>query len=437
MNDDLPIQNPYNPFSPTLPDGRLTAFVGREAIYARLHQYITDSRGAYALLAVGGASSGKTALLLNAPEIFNENVLPVYIALKEQTITSEGALLRLLYRAISGVLVLRGFTLTRLTPPPEEDELLRDWLSTSGIPEIASIVRSHRHVVLLLDDAEVLLDALEKEHLAPDTAVFLHHLIQNPQLSMMLTLHTDHEARIPLLRPLVDQSSVIQLAALTLDKTADLLRQPVQGLYTLDDGSVTAVYEATGGKPPLVQAFGEQFFAAWQGNPTVTNIQSEMVTLLTPKVLERSKSYFRDQWRRLNSNERLALTALSGTIFDDPLLKPIKAEHLAAWLVKTDYPLDTTTINAAIRALEYADILKLEQGGITLTAGMMTRWLLENARLSEPLEQIQRRRLLLWIGAGSAAAVMLLVLLIALSSTPAPLPENTPQPTVTLIDAAP
>lgn len=433
----LQLSNPYNPHAPMLPSGSLTAFAGRSAAYARLYHSITDSARAHAVAYLGDAGSGKTALLLNVGRVFPEQVIPIYVSLHDRQIAHEADFLRLLVAAIHAALHDLGFNLTRLSPIPEEDAALRTWLQQTGLPEIAALIRVARHVVLLLDDAEPLSEALVNREIAKDFLAYLHSLIQHPQLSLTFTfeMRTDLSVYVPLIAP----SSTVRLDRLTEAEVAALLRDPVVEHYTVGDDAVSAVLQAAGGRPILVQAFGEAFFATWRAQQRQMRFTAADVAQLTTQVMARCEAYLRMLWRdQMSDRERIVATAIIGVKFDDPLLKVILAEQVVGWLVKTDYPLDVTAVNAAFRALEYADIVAIQQGGIQFTAGIIERWLLENARLTEPLLpnmllRLQGARMRIWV-LGLMFVVVALVLIWALSTTPLAAPQVSPQPTVTLVN---
>lgn len=430
--------NPYNLHAPVLPNGGLTAFAGRSAAFARLYHSITDSSRAHAVAYLGDAGSGKTALLLNAGRVFPEQVIAVYIALRHRQIAHETAFLRLLVTASHAALHDAGFNLARLSPLPEEDAALRDWLHQTGLPEIAALIRVSRHVVLLLDDAETLSEALGNRDIAKDFVAYLHSLIQHPQISLAFTfaMRTDLSIYVPLIEP----SSAVRLDPLTEAEVAALLRDPVAGHYTVGDDAVNAVLQATGGRPILVQAFGEVFFATWQARGQ-THFTAADVALLTTQVMVRCEAYLRLLWRdQMSDRERIVATAISGVKFDDPLLKVIPADQVVDWLVKTDYPLDVTAVSAAFRALEYANIVTIQQGGIQFTAGIIERWLLENARLVEPLLptmllRLRGARMRTWALGLLVVVFVALIVIWTLSTTPSAVPTEQPQPTVTLVTA--
>jgi hypothetical protein len=143
-----------------------------------------------------------------------------------------------------------------------------------------------------------------------------------------------------------------------------------------------------------------------------------------------SQQEFREMWLRLPRSERLTLTAISSLLYADPL-QGCEADAIGKWLVETDYALDNTAINAALRSLEYREILTHSAKGYVPAGGLMQRWLLENARLETVVQPTTRRR---WLALALVVAgfFAMLLLWIALSGTAPSLSSDTP-PTVTLV----
>ena len=119
-------------------------------------------------------------------------------------------------------------------------------------------------------------------------------------------------------------------------------------------------------------------------------------------------------------------------LYDDPL-NTIDTARIEGWLVETDYPLDPTAINAALRSLEYAEIVHSTPNGLVITTGMMQTWLLAHARLGQgpvgtpesPAFSLDWR----WV---IAIVVVVVIVLLAISSAGQPGANTTPLPTVTL-----
>ena len=164
--------------------------------------------------------------------------------------------------------------------------------------------------------------------------------------------------------------------------------------------------------------------------------------MVTAAVAKRADEVFDEIWQGLKTNERLVLSAISQLLYRDPL-RAADIPSIEAWLVETEYPLDRIAIAAAIRSLEYDELVTTGSAGITLGSGLLQTWLLENTAVErtqaettaeEPLPANRIRRLQLLIAALALALVVVTVLvLVALSNSPRPVDPRILQPTVTLL----
>lgn len=462
MDEETVTPTPTNPFDPQHP---APPFAGRDAALVRLHQAVTAPESVEALVFMGRRRIGKTALLNQFDAAFDELLLGVLLPLDTAPLHSETAWLRSIYEAVFDTLVRRGFSPERLPQIPENLGRIgayaddwRAWLVDEAIPEIAKVIRAARRIVLLMDDAGYLLDAIEKGTLPADHGAFLARLL-HPQLRIVLTADEDDEAPLEKLSPLINAMHTTRLGLLSRDGVAAVLA------FAQLDGETHAdeVYDATGGLPELVRRAGYHLYE--QGTeadkkPTIKDVLTQ--------VYADGEATFRQIWDGLNRGERLVLTAIASLLYADPL-RAITQDRIEAWLVETDYPLDLTTVQATVRGLEYREVIRHERpstesgaqnhpGGLRLTAGLMQRWLLENARLNMPADKpsseaarpVTRDRTqpqasapivadtrqnhpILWIAVAIAAALFILLML-SLTSGGAAVgtPSVTAAPTVTL-----
>ena len=434
-----------------LPDA---PFAGRKMAISRLYHQLTDPARDHAMAFLGRRHIGKTALLYDVITTFSDSFVGAYVPLREVSLDSETDFVLALAQAATAALLEGGFTLSRLQEIEPPGEQPRVWLETIFLPGILAAMRSQRQLVFLLDDADRLLPAVKGRLLPEDTFAYLHDLmLRYPQIGLTLTLDAEAEHEVPLMQPLINLNDVYRLTNLSDDDTRWLLQDPAQGYYTVPDNCTWAVYKATGGEPSLVEQFGYQLFRRWQLYPDLNVVTLEDIKELTPKVYNYGEDDYRYLWSRLSLNERLVLTAISGLLYDDPLRR-IEAAAIEGWLVETDYPMDITSINAALRSLEYREIVQATAEGLTLTAEMLQTWLLENARLGEraaPVEAApmpsaasytsgkseapRRSRPIPLVAVAAIIGVILIVIvLVALSNTPSGETTVDPQPTVTLAE---
>lgn len=402
-----------------------TLFVGREKSLALIHNHITRPDHHRALALIGRAGMGKTTLLRHFDSMFDPSLVwGLYVPLGETPLTTEANWLRVLFECMLEAAVTHGFSRERLPVIPSGSVDWRAWLKETGLPELFHVVRAARRVVILIDDAGVLLDKIARGAFPADHPAYLQSLIQ-PQLDIILTLNDPDEMRLSALAPLVDAAEAFRLVALTREAVG-------AGLSAIHGGEVAdtlidAAYSTTGGHPLLLQRLLAQL------TPPIT---PESIKAAAQTVYTQSGALFRDMWQNLTANEQIVLTAISKILYEDPLAA-LSPDRLAQWLLDSNDPLDVTTVSAALRGLEYAEIVSHAGGGFTVRAALMQRWLIENARLTAPTVSAaptgeQRRALFALI---AVALVVLLVIALALtfSGLPAPTPPDAIlSPTVTL-----
>lgn len=421
------------------------AHIGRAAVFDRLLQHITTPTARSALVLLGRTGIGKTSLLRTFVEYDDDVRVSVYVCLSAEVVADEVTFWRTLIAANTEQLAAYGYNADRLPPFPDEladsaqadaatpkhDEAasvgiahLRAWLSLTYLPLVFRITRPQRYVVWLLDDAHHLLDALDTGTLAPDFHQVLQGLlVEFPLLSMVFALHTDHDARLANRAPLVMPGNSVRLTRLSSADTAVLLRLYIPGAL---ESVCEAVYRATGGDPRLVRHYGEHLAQRPQDE-----IYVETVRQLLPTVYAASQPILQDVWHTLDANERVVLRAIAALRYAHPL-REVTAGQIESWLVDTDTPLDLTTIQAALRSLEYRELVASGAEGMLPTTDLLQRWLLETTDPPQaaPDVQLGRGRWLLL-----AVLVLAVVLsLVLLSQAPAPAVVTDAAPTVTLAE---
>jgi len=369
MNNDSPI-NPYHNGSDDSVGS--APFAGRQDAFGRLYALITDPARTEAFLFLGRKGVGKTALLHAIAGIYRDVGVSVLVPLREAEIADESAWLLALAQSITAMLVEQGFTLTRLANIEEPGDDLRAWFSATFLPHVFAVLRT-RQLFLLFDDAEYLIRALPA-----DIFPYLADLLaKHRHVQMVFTLDTEHEDDVPRFGTLISYATIYRLGNLAPDAVKWLMNAPTNDYYRVPEEVTAAVYRQTGGEPTASQRFGRVFFQRWYDSPDLNVITPDDVKTAAAKIYGELRLNLRLVWDRLNANERLVLTAISGSLFDDPI-GTITADSLQAWLVETDYPLDTTAINAALRGLEYRELIT--SNPITITSELMKLWLLDNAR---------------------------------------------------------
>ncbi len=425
-----------NPYQPTAGDETtLAPFIGRQKAFEHLYQQLTDPTSAGVSVILGRRDIGKTALLRHFNAYFDDTFVGVYVPLKSQPFRSESDWLNTLALGIMQVLSQRDFSLYRLPKQNAEDQDMRRWMMDEYLPNTFDIIRTRR-LVWLIDDAGSLIQWKNDGKLPADHFAYLDSLVKRYQnLGIVLAMDSSYEMLIPGLNPLVSVTDVYRLANLSEDETSALIQQPAQHQFRVSDEAAASVFSATGGQPRLTQRFGAALYDHQQAaNPARSTLTVEDVKTVSGSVQQQSEADFQLMWKDAGRNGQQVLTAITRLLFLDPLT-PVDTTALSNWLIESDDPLDLTTINSALRGLEYDELIENSKGGIRLKSSLMQSWLLNHAEAqtaSKSPSDKPRRGLII-------AAVLLALVIVALiyvasqQRTDEPSLTTTLQPTLTLI----
>lgn len=392
-------------------------FAGRHVIYTRLQQHILDPIDHHAVIFTGHNGMGKTAMLRHAERLFREPILAVYVSLSDMS--NKDMLIQTLIAGINQLLEEYQFSLSRVPNiNPDNNEVdLASWFDDVYLPDIASIIRPHRRIAFLLDDMEHLLT------FEGDFPSYLQALLEkHAQVTIIGTLSTTHDDKLLKLQPLINPVKAERIGRLNQEDSKDLMLQHASGI---SDDIIKNIFRATGGHPKILSYFGEtlQYHRA-------NNSDAAAYDLTKPDVYTKTKEDFRQIWLKLSRDERLVLTGIASLIYDNPS-QVVTPKAIEQWLIETDYLMDIVAINAALRGLDYQDIVSQQQSdGIHLTMGLMQQWLLEQARLDDNIE-VNRGQISVWILVLGILIIIAIIILL-ISIPPQYLDNNVLIPTATL-----
>ncbi|MCL4256436.1 MAG: hypothetical protein KJ043_21955, partial [Anaerolineae bacterium] len=240
-----------------------------------------------------------------------------------------------------------------ILPEMPSDESARVWFGSIFVPAVIKALRGH-DMLLLWDDAHHLLS----EKLPDDLFEILRGLC-SPAIQMVFAFE------IGQFMPFIKPKHQLRLGNLSLAGCEAVLAGYQSGLGA---EMVRAIYEATGGLPHLLHHYGAELG------------QYADIKILNNAVYERVKDDFLAIWTSRSADEKLVLTAIADLFYDDPL-RPISNAHIATWSTKSDYLLDETAINAALRGLVYDELALLENHHVRVRGDLWRKWLLEHARI--------------------------------------------------------
>ncbi len=424
-----------NPYRPSENDTLRAPFAGRQKAYEHLYQRLTDPNTAGASIILGRRDIGKTALLRHFRSYFDDTIVDVYLPLKGQDIRSESDWLNVLALSTMQVLSDRDFSMNKLPRQNAEDQDMRRWMASEYLPEMFELIKNRR-LVWLLDDTGSLIQWTKAGKLPTDHFAYLAELInQYPSLGIIMAMDSRYELQIPTMSPLVTVTDVYRLTNLNEEETRALIQLPIQKEYRVNDEAAASVYSATAGQPRLVQRFGAALYDHHQVMDSPRTVLTiEDVKTVSSTVQRQSDGDFQKMWDELGQNERLLLNGIIRLMIDDPLT-PVTVTGLSNWLVESDFPLDITAINAAIRGLEYDELIDSSKTGIKLKSSLFQVWLLQHAELQTATKTTPGipRRALIAAGVVLLLIVVVLGLVVTQQRPGGPSTGSTLQPTLTLV----
>lgn len=422
------IPNPYNPHQPT---GDAAAFVGHQGVFAFFRQHFVGMPLSRPLVLIGRRGLGKSAVLHQLPYQLEERYRPCIVNLAALEHVSEAAVFAALVDAIRLTLESAEASTYRLPDWPAADPDtgqppdLRAWFRDEYIDVALSALRL-RHLVLCLDDAHLLLDAVARGDLAADWFAYLGDLLDAyERLDAMLALDAIYEGRM-LETPLLNDPALhVRLSELTREEAERLVRAPVLNVFTYAPGVVEAILDRAGGHPFLLQAICFLLFRRSEERSHNAPVTLTDLDAIQPAVLDQADTIFDPLWQHATQNERLTLIALvrlheldlspeeapaEDAALDDGLV-PFAAIY--GWLSGAGYTLTKTQLAAALRGLGYAGLVRAQADRYALAASVIADWVRANVTPPAPVPpRDERPAAVRWVpGLGLLAVVVIVAVL--------------------------
>ncbi len=406
-------------------------FVGREDVFAKIHQHFVDAQSPLAFTILGGHGMGKTALLQHYVNSGDDSTIGIYIPLKSNPVQTETAVWLKLMESIHQVMATRTYMEGRLPSPSAEileDELLFwVWFQDRFIVALLRVIRPHRRLVWMFDDLHLLMSQLPAEQVQSFADHMSRLLQMSRQLLMVVTLPLSAEELLVSFRTIVqDSTSAIRLPYFTPDE----VRQCVEAYLpttTVDEQAITTLYTFTGGHPWLLTEY-LNYPSNDRNSPPMKDIQGTMKALQA-----RHDDFFQRLWETLNDHEHTILHAIAD-LHNQQAEMVIHFSALEKWLLESDITLEAGVVRATTRSLEYQQVITQDAGGFRVIVRLFQAWIIRQRPTPtkpQPSPQLQYR--LLWVMVGIGIMLLLLWLVIRIQQTPRPSEEFiNPVATVTL-----
>jgi hypothetical protein len=437
MNE--PIRNPYDPHRPTA-DPAL--FFGRDDVFAFIRQQLIAARRAQAMGIIGQRGMGKTSVLLQIAYQIEPRYLTAYIDLADVRFDEVGGLFAAMADAARLALDSAGLSTYRLPPIPEEPGVdLWQWFSETYLDVTLSALRRSRRLLFLFDETSRLLDAIDRQDVPEGFDATLGQLIaRDERMDIIFAIDAEDEHRLETFGPLSDPLLHKRIGLLDDAAAESLIRRPVAPFYEVQPDAVEGILAMAGGHPYLLHVINGLVWERVMGRRPRGSVTLHDVQAVIRQATDEADPVLRLTWTRSTPNERHALSALTALTTASRGM-PVRAEDARLWLLReSDEPLDETALAAALRRLEYRDVLRSTANGMyTFTTGLQHQWLVLNGDV-QPVSTVvvpQRpsaRRLAIPVALLLGLAVVLALALARLVTSQAtPLAsDGQASPTVTL-----
>lgn len=383
------VENPYNPLQPIADP---TLFVGREDALAFLQLHLAGRITRHALVVLGQYGMGKSSLLTQVPLVVDERYPSINIDLSVLELDDPVALVGAIVdqtRAMMNTIQASTYRLPPFPDPTDPNVDLLAWLSDEFLDVVFAAIRRERHLILMLDDAHLLLDAIQEGHFPPDFMDYWVGLLERyEQLDILATVDITYEYKILSVPLFSDTNLHHRLTNLAPNEASILVTEPITENYQFAPEALERILELAGGHPFHLHSISRLVYRRWQEARHITTISLPDVNAIYPMALEMAEQTIAPIWEHMRQNERLALTALLdlrqqqlGGRFT------IRLNLIQDWLDSAGYTLDNVQLSAALRGLEYYGILQVdESGAYDVASGIQADWLTYN-RIGEEDEK--------------------------------------------------
>ncbi len=243
------LTNPYIVGRP-LAGASSSLYVGRDDLFAWLEENLIETPRPNALLLFGRRRIGKTSSLYQLVEgergesLRGRGVIPAFVDLQRLAGRPTDEWLRRLANEIGRRAGVLGDGRRRNESAYAALDRCLDSLEQSA-PDDA-------HILIALDEFEQLRAGIESGALEPDVLPFLRSQMQHRQRVAFLVCGSSGLLE-PFFGPIIDLTARFEIGELSFEESERLVRQPVDGLLSVGDDAVEAIWQITKGHPFHIQ----------------------------------------------------------------------------------------------------------------------------------------------------------------------------------------
>jgi Flp pilus assembly protein TadG len=375
--------NPYNPLQPA---DDPAYFFGRGDAFAFFRQNLVGQPLDRALALIGRRGLGKSSILRQLGRQLDDQYRPCVLSLGALDLTSETALIAGLVDAIRAALEAAEASTYRLPDVPAPGDNgpdLRAWFRAEYLGVALSALRL-RHLLLIFDDAHLLLETIDRGALPGDLFDTLAEwMAAHERLELAFAFDAAYEDRILNIPLLSDPNLHFRLAELPREDAERLIRAPVEGTLSYEEGVVEQILALAGGHPFLLHSICRLLYRRSEERHHALAISETDLAAVRAAALDQADEIFAPLWRSATRNERATLSALVRLAEMEPDAA-ISFDTIHGWLSGGGYTMNKTQLAASLRALDYEGFIHAEADTYTLPVKLAAAWVSANVAPPPP-----------------------------------------------------
>jgi len=304
-----PIPNPYIVGNP-IKSGDM--FYGRQEEFLFTKRKIETGDKNYVIVFCGERRSGKTSILFQILSgKLGEKFLPVLIDMQTMAgLNSDADFFAEMGQEICRTLKDRRLDFQAYNFHAFSESPYKCFQSL--LDHVLSLYPG-RHLVLMIDEYEMIEQKFDEGSLSPDVITFFAGLLESERnLSFVFTgsRHLEQRKKIEYWRVLFGKSLYRRIGFLSRDDTIRLIAEPVRNWVTYQEGVIETIYRSTAGQPFYTQVVCQNLIDHLNERQK-THVELADLAEVTEGILQNPLPQMIYIWNSLKEMERLAFTVLA------------------------------------------------------------------------------------------------------------------------------
>ena len=425
-----PVANPYIVGNP-IKDRKL--FFGREDDFAYLQKKITGDKKGGLVVLCGARRSGKTSILFQIlGGRLGETFVPVLIDMQSVTVQNDAEFLAQIARKC-------------LDAIPGHDISFDDYLAQSARNPQAAFadlttrldrVLSGRKLVLMFDEYELFENCIENRTISVEVFNLLANWMEHKEGVFIVFTGSDKlEARSPAYwEKFLGKAIHRRISFLSESDTLRLIREPVAGIVTYEEGVPDEICRLSAGQPFYTQVLCQNVVDHLNEKRSY-DVATADLQQVVDEIIANPLPQMIFSWTSLKPIGKLTLSIMAE--LSRTAAKPIRSDEIIAYAgkEKIGYRIDGNLLKESLERLVHDDLVVRDEasGGYLFKMGLWREWVGREHSIWQVVDEIkgqpegpgeglrpQKRIPVLWtaITGGAVVAVLALAVWWLLAKSP-------------------